>query len=492
MKDSKVWYVSVAALMLAACGSADADSVPDGPNGPVGGASGLSPEERPPSETIPQGGAATDDELDPPEEAPEDEEPSDDDEPDDDAESSDDDDENSSEEDEDDEPDDDAESSDDDEPANEKPSEEDDDEPADDEEPSQGEQPGSKPISGLPDDATRVIGPEEAREVAEEVASIFRPFAESAHGATIEISPPPWDGEVGLARASVHPGRIWRITPTANIFNPYLTRDVMRLLVCHELGHFFAGFPFGEQQTVKEGGAKVTVDEGGTYLASEGSADYFATKDCAWIVWAGDPNNAAFRSVVPVAGRRKCDVAWPDQARRDICYRSLVIAQDMIRWIWNPSSTDISNGYRIDTPSTDVNEITIRGHYHEQCRLDTMVAGAVCTKPNDLRKIPGLVPSPVTGQYGDHSVASEQDAARYACHEGPGARPACWFKPNMPDYVPTNHCADFPIGGVCADDDSGYWDCDPDTGPFLYKCENGCDYENVDDIRLAVCAEPLD
>ncbi|MFO7180127.1 MAG: hypothetical protein DIU78_015620 [Pseudomonadota bacterium] len=334
------------------------------------------------------------------------------------------------------------------------------------------------PIPDLPDDATRVIGEAEARQVAEEVANLFRPIAASAYGATIEFDPDDWDGTIGRARSSVHAGRIWRITPAGTIFNPYLTRDVMRLLVCHELGHFFGGFPFKPENT-----PGATVADAGTFLASEGSADYFATKECAWRVWAGDPNNPAFRAVVPRAGREKCDNAWHDQARRDVCYRTLVTALDVLRWIAYPMDSDI-HGPRIETPSTEVALVTKTAHPDGQCRLDTMVAGAVCDKPNDLSKIPGLVPSPVTGQYGDHSVAAEQDAAPYACHDGPGARPLCWFKANMPGYVPA--ACTLPEGGVCAEDGSGYWVCDPIQDRVFTPCSLGCYYDSESQIADCV------
>ena len=329
-----------------------------------------------------------------------------------------------------------------------------------------------------PDDLVRTIGSDEALALAEQIADMYRPAAAMHHGAEISVIPK-WDRSDWSVHPEVTDGRKWTIYPTAGIFTEHCTRDTMRWVVCHEMGHFFGGFPFSRLSA-----PRASIEQRGTFSSSEGNADYFSTKDCLPRLWANDPGNAAFRTLVPDQGRSKCDAAWSTQAERDICYRSIVVAKKAMRWLGY--TTDIT------TPDTSVTSKTKGGHFNAQCRFDTMVAGALCNERNDLSLIPGLIPSPVTGRYADHSVASEQQARPYACHgDHPGARPRCWFKPDMPD-IGFHDCSDQPIGGFC--DGNTLVTCTPREGVQRFDCIHVCArVEDPDSGEIYhACVDPLD
>jgi hypothetical protein len=336
------------------------------------------------------------------------------------------------------------------------------------------EEEAPQPIEAFdaPAGLTRTIGADEALAVAQAVADLYRPAA-AAHQAEIRVIPR-WDDPAWSVHTEVSAGRIWSLYPHGGILTEDCTRDTMQWVTCHEIGHFFGGFPFhGVPLPVP------SIDDTATFISSEGTADYFSSKDCLRRVWADDPDNAAYVALVPEAGRAACDAAWDSEAAREICYRTIVVAKKAMHWI--QYSVDIS------TPDPTVVTRTLRGHFGGQCRFDTVVAGALCGAPSDLSVIPGLVPSPVTGLYGDHSVASEQQARPYACHgDDPGARPRCWFAPDMPDL---QDCSGFPDGGMC--DGDTVVACSPRDGVQRFPCEEGCIFAEDPDTgqRYATCAE---
>lgn len=332
----------------------------------------------------------------------------------------------------------------------------------------------------MPDDSARTIGADEAALVAEEVADIYRPFA-AARSATITIAPE-WDSNASTIAAVIRGVRGWFVIPRRPVLNAYLTRDVMRLTVCHEMGHFFAGFPFS-----KAGNARPTPDVTnlGTFLASEAQSDYFATKSCLWRVWAGDPDNAAYRDLAPTEGKARCDAVWGgDQDRRDMCYRTIVVAREWVRWKRNVERYSVDIG----TPDPTVVSTTNYGYPTDQCRFDSMVAGALCDpEHDDPTQIPGLLPSPITGLYGHHSVASEDDSREASCYQGFGARPACWFKPSMPEH----DCGNGVGWTRCDEEDTVLVTCTPPDGEWRRQCSMGCVPFEAPEIEdeIYVCAE---
>ncbi|WP_438025800.1 hypothetical protein [Sorangium sp. So ce233] len=335
----------------------------------------------------------------------------------------------------------------------------------------------------VPDDAALTIDADTALQVAEEVADLYRPYA-ATRSATITVEPR-WDATGSLYAAEIRGVRGWFIVPKAQVLNQHLTRDVMRMATCHEMGHFFGGFPF---KNAGKPGERPTSDisDLGTFMAAEGQADYFATKSCIRRVWAGNPENAAFRDLVPPEGKERCDVVWEDQDSRDICYRSIFIARAVAGWLHGGDPR-----VDVDTPDPKVVDRTYTAHSGLQIRFDTMVAGALCDpERDDPMEIPGLVPSPITGMYGHHSVAAENDSRDHSCYEGLGARPRSWFKPDMPEY----DCGNGVGWTRCEENDTVVATCAPPMGEWRRTCSMGCvpftDPE-TEDVTY-VCAEEID
>lgn len=172
-----------------------------------------------------------------------------------------------------------------------------------------------------------------------------------------------------------------------------LTFDALALVVCHEAGHHFGGFPLRSE-----------------WGATEGQADYFATQSCAREMWRDDhAGNAAARASVEPYAKSKCDGVWAGEAERNLCYRSMSAALVLMNYL--------GGGQKVafDTPSRDSVAKTKKFYPTMQCRLDTMVAGALCSREFD----PAVIPK------------TQAEAAATSCLDtepSVGDRPICWFK----------------------------------------------------------------
>lgn len=311
-----------------------------------------------------------------------------------------------------------------------------------------------------------------------EVMRNFEPYAK-AHDATFLLEPA-WDVTELSVGAQALEGRIWKLVPTGGVLTADgLTQDVMTSIVCHEMGHFFSGFPFRTGAM----GKFQDLSRFGTFLSAEGQADYFATKDCLPRFWRAEvEKNATEAAKAHPFVVKKCREVYSDANEQNLCARMAVNSEDVLNFINSGGVVFASH-----TPSTYVAEITSNRHQALQIRLDTFIAGALCTVKNDFNYIPGLVKAP-DGFYGKHSVASEQDAKPFACHDDdPGARPVSWFKADMPDPEVFD-CSDFDPDTGLKCDGKKLIQCDPDYGIQEDECEEDC---VVDDEGFPVCGEDL-
>ncbi|MBM3382999.1 MAG: hypothetical protein FJY29_11220 [Betaproteobacteria bacterium] len=191
-----------------------------------------------------------------------------------------------------------------------------------------------------------------------------------------------------------------------------VTADGFAMVVCHELGHHFAGFPL----------------KGTSWAANEGQSDYFATHTCARRIWGEQKDvNAQFRSQVGDFERSKCDEAYVGQDDRDLCYRTAAAGFSLANLL---SKLGSSAEPRFDTPDTKKVSRTADSHPAAQCRLDTYFQGALCGKPYDFMLIPGK-----KNPRGQNSIQSEEESAKYSCTEldakSFGLRPTCWFRSRL-------------------------------------------------------------
>ncbi len=125
------------------------------------------------------------------------------------------------------------------------------------------------------------ITEEEFNRISDEIVALFLPFAE-IQNAKIQLNKD-WKSAAANAYAS-RTGDTWHVSVFGGLARlKEMTKDSFALVVCHELGHHFGGFP------VKSMG----------WVSTEGNSDYFATQVCAWLIWgAKRRENAEFASKI--------------------------------------------------------------------------------------------------------------------------------------------------------------------------------------------------
>lgn len=175
------------------------------------------------------------------------------------------------------------------------------------------------------------------------------------------------------------------------------SKDAVSYVVCHELGHHFGGAPLKNNHE---------------WAVSEGQADYWAFNKCLKQIFKQD-NNIEFVEDLNITNkmRRKCKAHTVTEDRA-ICQR-MMVAIEQTYFIQNYGAKLFEN---------DTNEVerTLKEHPEAQCRVDTLVAGALC----------GMDP------YFKNDNLSELNG-NCTPFNGPslGIRPRCWFKPAP--YRPT-------------------------------------------------------
>ena len=195
-----------------------------------------------------------------------------------------------------------------------------------------------------------------------------------------------------------------------------MTQDGFMLVVCHELGHHLAGFPF--------------IND---WAANEGQADFFATHSCAKNIWKDDiATNSSFRNKVDAIAKNNCDSEYEKQTDQNLCYRSAVAGYSLAMLL---SSLGGSKKPSFKTPDQSVSNGTFHGHSRGQCRLDTFLAGALCKVYFDENVIPGMK---YEDEWLERKEKMEADSLIYTCSQfNPehylSQRPKCWFDQDIDD-----------------------------------------------------------
>jgi hypothetical protein len=181
---------------------------------------------------------------------------------------------------------------------------------------------------------------------------------------------------------------------------PEIGSDGLTLIACHEVGHHISGWPFYFEPS---------------WAAAEGQSDYFSTLACARKIWGGEEEiNAQFRQLASPQIRAICDQAWQSEPEQNLCYRSLSASLELARLLANTEGSSVG----IDARDPTVSDSTKRFHPKAQCRLDTLVSGALCRASFDDSAIPrGSSSSAQKTCMGDNWPVLSQ-------------RPRCWFKPD--------------------------------------------------------------
>lgn len=195
--------------------------------------------------------------------------------------------------------------------------------------------------------------------------------------------------------------------------HPLMTKDGLALIVCHELGHHFGGFPFAYYWA---------------WNSNEGQADYFATQVCAPLLWSKNIlENKKFRTSVDPYAKSQCDFVWHTNESQNLCYRIAEAGKSLGSFFASLAKIPEPN---LNSPDNTIINETIPGYPSPQCRLDTFFQGAICPAHFDLNIIPGA-----DALSGKESPEAEFEAAKYSCTKSTGysigLRPACWYKANF-------------------------------------------------------------
>jgi hypothetical protein len=187
-------------------------------------------------------------------------------------------------------------------------------------------------------------------QIAEELRDQYQPDVEAA-GARLQMRAQ-WDEERFGAASAKSRGTWLLMIYGGTARAPGATPDALALIVCHEWGHLIGGPPFMREE-----------------LSAEGQADWFATRTCLPRLWS------------IVAEEHPDDqTSPPDDSRLDRC-----IQDEGCRRVLRASEIAMqmsAERHNHAVPSLDARDPsiapeTIRGYPSPQCRLDTMVAGAL-------------------------------------------------------------------------------------------------------------------
>lgn len=259
------------------------------------------------------------------------------------------------------------------------------------------------------------ITEEEFADIVNDIVAQYEPIA-SKHGKKL-VAKLNWKDSTVNASANRF-SNSWYINMYGGLARrPEVTKDGFALVVCHELGHHFAGYPFSGWLF--------------KWASNEGQSDYFATHACAQKIWANDiAVNATFRQTVDATAKEKCDAAWADTDAQNLCYRSAMAGKSLADLLnaLRSSKTEVS----FATPSTNTTSKTQHAHPAAQCRLDTYFSGALCDVDFEENLIPGLETWKI---WGSNNETSEIESYKVSCARRDGyeasARPRCWYAPRV-------------------------------------------------------------
>jgi hypothetical protein len=213
---------------------------------------------------------------------------------------------------------------------------------------------------------------------------------------------------------------------------PAMTAEGLTLVLCHEVGHLFAGFPF-----LREGFTGLALP-----VSVDGQSDYFAAQVCARKVWATDDNSVnaegfRYEDMIEPTAVAQCNVSYSVQNERELCYKTVFAGMAFVKALGKSREEDPAPS--VATPDRSEVGVTDNMHPAAQCRLDTFVAGALCPTVFDPAQNAAAVVYDETKIPGYELAAPGGEAARdlsmsLSCHEGfwpQAARPRCWFSPDQ-------------------------------------------------------------
>ena len=245
----------------------------------------------------------------------------------------------------------------------------------------------------------------------------FAPYVKNLGGTlTIEKL---WDNEKVNANAQKYGSgeeSIWIVRMFGGLARrPEVTPDGFQMVICHEIGHHLAGYSFVIKPFVAN-----------TNMANEGQSDYFSSQACSRALWKDqvEANKKALsdasENIVTL-----CNAVWSSNNDRGMCARSIAGGKSLSALL---AELGEESTPQVETPSTEKVSTTYNKHPKAQCRLDTYIAAALCTKTFSLSIIPGLNSSNVA----ENTAESEMASNKFVCNSkdkdnSKSVRPSCWF-----------------------------------------------------------------
>jgi hypothetical protein len=263
--------------------------------------------------------------------------------------------------------------------------------------------------------AAAAISADEFNEVINKSKQVFGPIV-AQHGAELIIEgfyDTTSDGAMAT-RSRDHKKwfiRMWGGLPKF----PSATPDTVTLILCHELGHHLAGYPFYSHDS----------DE---WAATEGQADYWATQACTRLLWKNDTaENALYAGITDT----RCESSFTTVDDINLCKRAFRATE------LNAPYEGKSSGGRpaINKRDRSVTRELFVAHPGGQCRVDSMHMGLLCNVSFDFARIPGR-----NNPAGQNTISAEIEARSSSCFgndvESAKSRPRCWFKESTSEQAP--------------------------------------------------------
>ena len=235
------------------------------------------------------------------------------------------------------------------------------------------------------------------------IEDVYVPLLRDTHGIKLLVQGL-WEDEKVNAAAGQNDDH-WYVKVYGGLARrPEVTEDGLLLALCHELGHHLGGYPAAYK------------------LSAEGQSDFFSTLSCGRLLFEDElETNSRYRNIIPEFPKDLCDDSWASEEQQNLCYR-LMMAGKSLAMVFA-----VKKDITIDFSETDLTKVsyTRSGHPNPQCRLDTFMAGALCTADFD----PFIIP----GKNKRHKAKQrETESAKYVCsilnEDTVGLRPRCWFK----------------------------------------------------------------
>ncbi|WP_291516699.1 hypothetical protein [Bdellovibrio sp. ArHS] len=256
-------------------------------------------------------------------------------------------------------------------------------------------------MSHSPSFAQNPVDPDKAQILFNKIQRLYEPVAKADQGEfflTIH-----WDRQTVAAQAIRDVMDKYGIGVDAGMLtSPRVNEDALALTLCHEAGHLFGGTPLRPTPPEWYG----PTDESGLSLHSaEGQADYYSTAVCFRKVVAGEDHREILRGKeIPYRVVQLCDSTWGLRTSDSyLCQRAALAGLQFLTMV-----TDFPISF--NTSDTTVADKTNNETYPaRQCRLDTILAGALCQASLPLN-------------------LNRKDLPFSSCSEGISARPPCWFK----------------------------------------------------------------